>query len=45
VAEKTVFVDDNKRNLKPANELGIKTIHFTNPNAFRQELVYLKILE
>jgi 2-haloacid dehalogenase len=39
-----VFVDDNVRNLIPAEELGIKTIHFSSPQSFRQELVSLGVL-
>jgi 2-haloacid dehalogenase len=42
--QEAVFVDDNIRNLIPAEELGIKTIHFTTSISFRKELVYLGIL-
>lgn len=42
--QEAVFVDDNIRNLIPAKELGIKTIHFTSPEIFRQELVSLGVL-
>ncbi len=39
-----VFVDDNKRNLGPAETLGIKTIHFLSPEQFKEELTALGIL-
>lgn len=39
-----VFVDDNKRNLGPAEALGIKTIHFLSPEQFKEELIALGIL-
>ena len=42
--QEAVFVDDNVRNLIPAEELGIKTIHFTSPESFRNELVSLGVL-
>jgi 2-haloacid dehalogenase len=42
--QEAVFVDDNMRNLIPAAELGIKTIHFTSSIGFRKELVALGIL-
>ena len=42
--QEAVFVDDNVRNLIPAEELGIKTIHFTSPESLRQELVSLGVL-
>lgn len=42
--EKAVFVDDNARNLKPAEELGMATIHFHDAAAFRASLVDLGIL-
>ena len=40
----TVFIDDNLRNIKAAEELGIKGIHFHNPGQLRNELSkFLKI--
>lgn len=42
--QEAVFVDDNVRNLIPAEELGIKTIHFSSPDSLRQELVSLGVL-
>lgn len=39
-----VFVDDNRRNLGPAEALGIKTIHFVSPEQFKEELIALGIL-
>jgi 2-haloacid dehalogenase len=41
---KALFTDDNLRNLKPAEEIGMKTIHFINPEQFRIELVKLGLL-
>ncbi|WP_336514770.1 HAD family phosphatase [Pollutibacter soli] len=39
-----VFIDDNKRNLVPAKELGMYAIHFTNPEDLRAELVKINVL-
>lgn len=39
-----LFTDDNVRNLKPAAELGIKTIHFRNPEQLRKNLIELGLL-
>ena len=39
-----LFVDDNARNLVPANELGFTTVHFTSPEQFRQELQKIQVL-
>lgn len=44
IPEASVFVDDNERNLFPAAALGIKTVHFTNPENFRRDLISLGIL-
>ncbi len=41
---KALFTDDNLRNLKPAEEIGMKTIHFINPDQLRIELVKLGLL-
>lgn len=41
---KALFTDDNPRNLKPAEEIGMKTIHFKDPVQFRKELVELGLL-
>jgi 2-haloacid dehalogenase len=34
----SVYIDDNARNLKPAADLGMATIHFHDPVQFRKEL-------
>ncbi|MDQ3292260.1 MAG: HAD family phosphatase [Bacteroidota bacterium] len=39
-----IFIDDNLRNVHAAEELGIKTIPFTSPEALRKELQELGIL-
>lgn len=39
-----LFVDDNARNLVPANELGFTTVHFTSAQQFRKELENLQVL-
>ena len=41
---KSVYVDDNARNLQPAKELGFAPIHFQSPGQFREELKKLKVL-
>jgi len=33
-----IYVDDNKRNLAPAKELGFTTIHFSSPHQFKNAL-------
>ena len=42
--KRSVYVDDNARNLVPASELGMQIIHFTSPAQFRAELVKLGLL-
>ena len=42
--KKALFIDDNKRNLVPANELGMSTIHFTSASDLRKELSGLGVL-
>ena len=39
-----VYTDDNARNLIPAKELGMYTIHFQDPAQFRRALVDLQAL-
>ncbi len=39
-----LFIDDNLRNVKAAEALGIQSIHFTSPEALRAELVSRGIL-
>lgn len=41
---KAVFIDDNLRNIKASEELGIKGIHFHNPIQLKQELNNLGLL-
>jgi len=43
-AEESLFIDDNYRNVLAAEKLGIKSIHFTNAEKLREELVGLKLL-
>jgi len=44
IANETVFIDDNLRNIKAAEEVGIKSIHFLNPEQLKKDLVSLSIL-
>jgi FMN phosphatase YigB (HAD superfamily) len=44
IPAKAIYIDDNARNLIPAKELGMYTIHFQNPEQFRRELVELDVL-
>jgi len=37
-AENSIFIDDNLRNIKAAEALGINGIHFESPNALRDKL-------
>lgn len=38
IAEETLFIDDNADNIAGASEVGIQTIHLTNPNDFFKKL-------
>ena len=42
-AEKSVFIDDNLRNINAAKELGINSIHFQNPEQLEAALKSLDI--
>jgi len=42
--EETLFIDDNTRNAKAAEEMGLKTIIFKSPSQLKEELVKLGIL-
>lgn len=37
-AQHSVFIDDNLRNIEAAQEMGINTIHFQNPEQLKEEL-------
>jgi 2-haloacid dehalogenase len=39
-----LFIDDNLRNVKAAEELGIKSLHFTNPIALKEKVIELKLI-
>lgn len=41
---KAVYIDDNLRNLHPAKEMGMHTIHFTTPEKLKNELSGLQLL-
>ena len=41
---KAIFIDDNLRNVKAGEEMGIKGIHFSNPLSLKQELSEIGIL-
>ena len=43
-AEKTLFIDDNLRNIIAANKLSIQTIHFKTPEKLENELKKLKLI-
>ena len=38
ISSNTLFIDDNLRNVKAADELGMKTIYFTDPNHLARQL-------
>jgi len=42
--ETAVYIDDNERNLKPARDLGLHTIHFKSPHQLEEEFRNLGIL-
>jgi 2-haloacid dehalogenase len=41
---RAVYTDDNTRNLAPASQLGIHTIHFQSPQQFKKELQQLGVI-
>jgi 2-haloacid dehalogenase len=43
-AEETLFIDDNTRNAKAAEEMGLKTVLFQSPSQLKEELAKLGIL-
>lgn len=43
-ATRAVYTDDNMRNLAPAKELGMHTIHFQTPGQFKKELEGLGVI-
>lgn len=43
-AEEALFIDDNKRNILAAEQLGIKSIHYQSPEQLAAELKQLDIL-
>lgn len=38
-ADEALFIDDNLRNIKAAQQLGIHSIHFLNPEQLKEELI------
>jgi 2-haloacid dehalogenase len=44
VPSRSVYVDDNMRNLEPARELGFHTIHFQDPRQFKSALTAAGLL-
>ncbi len=43
-ADEAVFIDDNYRNILAAEQLGIKSIHFTSAELLREKLVEMGVL-
>lgn len=44
IKNETIFIDDNLRNIKAAEEVGIRSIHFTDPTSLKNELIKLEVL-
>jgi 2-haloacid dehalogenase len=42
--EQVLFIDDNLRNIKAAEEIGIQSIHFQSAGQLQGELQKLKLL-
>jgi 2-haloacid dehalogenase len=42
--EETLFIDDSRRNVLAAKELGINTIHFNSPEELEEELKNIKLI-
>ena len=45
IADNTLFIDDNLRNINAAHEMGIRCIHFTSPRQLRGDLRFLKLID
>ena len=45
IANESIFIDDNIRNIKAADKFGIKTIHFKNPLQLKTDLKISGILK
>ena len=43
-AEESFFIDDNARNIKAANNLGIHTHHFSSPEKLKADLIDKKLI-
>lgn len=44
IARETLFIDDNLRNIKAAEELGLVCIHFTSPEHLEKELKQMNLI-
>lgn len=44
LAENTVFIDDNEKNINAAREIGMNAIRFENPDQLEEELRLLKAI-
>ena len=44
IPQQTLFIDDNLRNIKAAQEIGLNTIIFLSPEQLKEDLVQLQIL-
>jgi 2-haloacid dehalogenase len=40
----TIFIDDSVRNVKAAESIGIRSIHYTNPLELERQLIELSLL-
>lgn len=45
LAESCIFIDDNLRNVKAAEELGMSAVHFKSPQQLKEELIAFGLLE
>jgi 2-haloacid dehalogenase len=43
--ERSVYLDDNQRNLIPAAELGFTALHFTSPTQLAEDLEKLGVFQ
>jgi 2-haloacid dehalogenase len=43
-ADESLFIDDNLRNVKAAEALGITSIHFQSPGQLREQLKEFQLL-
>jgi 2-haloacid dehalogenase len=44
-AEETLFIDDNARNIKAAEDIGIRSIRYHSPQQLKKELIAIEVIK